>query len=96
MAELAARNGDSRSKPIRLTEHARGYLGERGFTENDVIDAIRSGPWQRAGAGRLEAAEDFAYESEWNGYFYTTKRVRPIFVDEPTEIVVITVYTYFF
>ena len=36
------------------------------------------------------------YSDDWNGKFYATKRVRPIFVDEPEEIVVITVYTYFF
>ena len=32
----------------------------------------------------------------WNGVFYATKRVRPIFVEEVAEIVVVTVYTYFF
>jgi hypothetical protein len=28
--------------------------------------------------------------------FYATKQVRPIFVDEPQEIVVVTVYVYYF
>ena len=32
----------------------------------------------------------------WNGTHYTTKQVRPIFVDEPDEIVVVTVYVYYF
>lgn len=27
---------------------------------------------------------------------YATKQVRPVFVDEANEIVVITVYTYYF
>ena len=31
-----------------------------------------------------------------NGVYYRTKRVRPVFVDEPSEIVVVSVYTYFF
>jgi len=52
--------------------------------------------WQPARANRLEAALDFSFESIWNGTYYRTKRVRPVFVDEPTEIVVVTVYTYFF
>ena len=39
---------------------------------------------------------NFPYSNEWNGKFYETKQVRPVFVDEPNEIVVITVYTYFF
>jgi len=33
---------------------------------------------------------------EWNGKLYATKQVRPIFVAEETEIVVITVYAYYF
>ncbi len=39
---------------------------------------------------------DFPYHNEWNGKMYETKQVRPVFVDEPDELVVITVYTYYF
>ena len=28
--------------------------------------------------------------------FYRTKQIRPIFVDEPAEIIVVTVYVYYF
>jgi hypothetical protein len=83
-------------KPIRLTAHAQGYLSRRGFTIAEVEDAIRTGLWRPASHGRQETSKEFAYGRDWNGRVYATKRVRPIFVDEPTEIVVITVYTYFF
>jgi len=83
-------------KPIRLTAHAQGYLSRRGFTVAEVEDAIRTSRWRSASQGRQEPSKEFAYGRDWNGTVYTTKRVRPIFVDEPTEIVVITVYTYFF
>jgi len=83
-------------KPIRLTAHAQGYLSRRGFTVAEVEDAIRTSRWRSASQGRQETSKEFAYGRDWNGTVYTTKRVRPIFVDEPTEIVVITVYTYFF
>ncbi len=33
---------------------------------------------------------------DWNGKVYATTRVRPIFVKKDTEILVITVYTYYF
>lgn len=82
--------------PIRLSAHAQGYFERRGFSEPEVVEAIRTSPWQPVQTGRLEAAKDFMYSDDWNGKFYATKRVRPIFVDEPEEIVVITVYTYFF
>ena len=83
-------------KPIRLTAHAQGYLSRRGFTVAEVEDAIRTGRWRPAAQGRQETSKEFAYGRDWNGTVYATKRVRPIFVDESTEIVVITVYTYFF
>jgi hypothetical protein len=83
-------------KPIRLTAHAQGYLSSRGFTIAEVEDAIRTGVWRPASHGRQETSKEFAYGRTWNGAVYATKRVRPVFVDEPTEIVVITVYTYFF
>jgi hypothetical protein len=84
------------TKPIRISDHARGYLVRRGFTEAEVEETIRTCSWQPAKGGRLEAIKDFPYQALWNGTFYATKRVRPIFVEEPTEIVVVTVYTYFF
>lgn len=84
------------TKPIRLSAHARGYLTRRGFTEAEVDDAIRSMPWRSARNGRLETEKVFPYNSHWNGIFYKNKRVRPVFVDNPTEIVVVTVYTFFF
>lgn len=84
------------TKPIRLSHHARGYLARRGFTEAEVGEAIRLSQWRSAHQGRWEASREFAYNSDWNGTYYASKRVRPIFVEEATEIIVVTVYTYFF
>jgi hypothetical protein len=83
-------------KPIRLSAHARGYLRTRGFTAAEVEEAIRTSPWQPAELGRLECRKDFPYGRDWNGKSYATKQVRPVFVDEAAEIVVVTVYTYYF
>jgi len=44
----------------------------------------------------LEASLDFPYNGIWNGKYYATKRVRPVFVEERDEIVVVTVYTYYY
>lgn len=85
-----------REKPIRLSAHAQGYLERRGFSADEVRETIRGSEWQPAPRDRLEATMDFTFNSTWNGRHYATKRVRPIFVDEPDEIVVITVYTYYF
>jgi hypothetical protein len=83
-------------KPIRLTKHARGYLQSRGFTEAEVEEAIRTCAWQPSELGRLECHKDFPFTMDWNGQHYATKQVRPVFVEEATEIVIVTVYTHYF
>lgn len=83
-------------KRIRLSAHALGYLDRRGFTVAEVEEAIRTGEWQSAELGRWECRINLPYGREWNGRIYDTKQVRPVFVDESTEIVVVTVYTYYF
>jgi hypothetical protein len=83
-------------KPIRLSQHALSYIPKRGFTIAEVEATIRNSVWGYADAQRLECQQDFPYNQDWNGKTYATKRVRPIFVENSTEIVVITVYTYFF
>ena len=83
-------------KPIRLSQHAQEQARQRGATEEDVRDAIRSAAWGPADAGRLECQKEFVCGRLWQGRSYQTKRVRPIFVDEPNEIVVVTVYVCYF
>jgi len=69
---------------------------ERGFTVAEVEEAIRTAPWEAAELARIECRKDFAYGKDWNGNIYPTKQVRPVFVEEADEIVVVTVYTYYF
>ena len=82
-------------KPVRLSAHALSYSAKRGFTVAEVEEAIQSCPWQPAELGRLECTKTSPFNREWNGKAYATKQVRPIFVEEANEIVVITVYTYY-
>lgn len=83
-------------KSIRLSGHARSQLPFRGVTEEEIIETIRSETWTPAELGRLECRKNFPFGKEWNKKIYATKQVRPIFVEEATEIVVVTVYTYYF
>ena len=83
-------------KPIRFSQHALRYVSKRGFAVVEVEDAIRTSPWGPAELGRLDCRKDFPYNKDWNGKVFATKQVRPVFVEEAGEIVVITVYTYYF
>jgi len=68
----------------------------RGASEDEVIEAIRSEGWEPAEKGRQQCRRNYVYNREWHEKFYATKQVRPIFVEEAEEIVVITVYVYCF
>ena len=67
----------------------------RGFTEAEVEETIRESRWEPAELGRMECRKVFPFDREWNGRGYASKEVRPIFVEEADEIVVVTVYTYY-
>ena len=72
----------------------QGYLTKRGFTAAEVEQAIRESSWQPAERGRLECQKEFPFNTVWNGKTCATKQVRPVFVEEALEIVVVTVYTF--
>jgi len=83
-------------KPVRLSQHAAGYAGTRGLTAAEVEQAIRTWPWVPAEFGRFECRSNLPYGKEWHGKIYQTKQVRPIFVEQHDEILIVTVYTYYF
>lgn len=83
-------------KRVRLSRHAADYGPIRGFSVGEVEEAIRVATWERASAGRWVCEHDFEFQEVWNGKRYPIKRVRPVFVEEPEEIVVVTVYVYYF
>ncbi len=83
-------------KAIRLSAHAQEQATFRGTTQSEIEEAIGGTPWKQAANGRLECSKDLSFDSVWNGRTYAVKRVRPIFVEEPLEIVVVTVYVYYF
>ncbi len=82
-------------KPIRPSRHAQEHQPLRGFTVEQVEAAIRRSRWGAAESGRLQFRMSFAYRATWRGRRYETIQVRPVFVELPEEIVVVTVYTYF-
>lgn len=83
-------------KRIRLTKHAREQCIERGTNELEIRQAIEKGNREPAKHGRFLCRASFAYQDTWQGIFYRIKQVAPVFVEEPEEIVVITVYTFYY
>jgi hypothetical protein len=83
-------------KPIRLSGHARERMLARGTNMEEVAETIRTAPWEPAEAGRFQCRKEFAYGRQWNEKVYATKQVRPILADKTDEILVVTIYVYYF
>jgi len=83
-------------KTIRLTNHARQQCVERGATESEVRQAIEQGSREPAKMGREICRFSFPFGQTWQGNVYAIKQVAPVIKEEPDEIVVITVYTFYF
>ncbi|MFM7793424.1 MAG: DUF4258 domain-containing protein [Microcystis panniformis] len=83
-------------KPIRLTKHAQEQCIERGTNEQEIIEAIRHGTRQSAKQGRDKYQTIIQTNSYWQGKFYPLKKVVPIVIETEQELIVITVYTYYF
>jgi len=83
------------AKPILLSEHAKEQLCHRGATEEEITETILSAKWGPAELGRMECRKEFSFNKERNAKFYKRKQVRPIFIEEKEEIVIVTVYVYY-
>lgn len=83
-------------KPIRLTRHAEERLAERGTTEAEVVEAVQKGQREPVKQGRELCRYNFAFDGIWQNKSYAIKQVAPVIKEEIDEVVVITVYTFYF
>jgi hypothetical protein len=83
-------------KTIVVSNHAREQMSERGATEDDVVEGIRTGEEVPAKRNRRGFRKNYQYNRLWGGKTYAIKQVLAIVVEEPDTIVVVTVYTFYF
>lgn len=83
-------------KPIRFSQHAREQIVERGASEDEVIETIRTGENVPAKRGRQGYRRNFQYDRLWGGRTYAIKQVLAIVAEETDALIVVTVYTFYF
>jgi hypothetical protein len=83
-------------KRIRLSKHAQEQAFERGATEVEVNEAVRKGSRDPVARGREICRYNFGFNRRWRGKHYPIKQVAPVIKEESDEIIVITVYTFYF
>lgn len=57
---------------------------------------MEHGVREAAEHGRWMYRHNIPYNTYWEGKFYAIKQVAPVVAEEPDEIVVVTVYTFYF
>ena len=62
-------------KPIEFSKHAQEQMVERGATEEEVVEAIRTGEKVSAKRGRQGYRKNFQYERLWGEQTYAIKQV---------------------
>ena len=80
---------------IEIDPHTLERAEERGATEEEIIDVIRSGVPIQAKHGRRGKAKVFPYNQRRGRQFYEQKRVEVIYVTELDTIVTVTVYVFY-
>jgi len=83
-------------KKIIFSQHALDQLIDRGASQEEVKAAIREGEEAPAKKGRMAFRKNFHFGSKWKDKYYEVKQVMPIIVEEGEEIIVITVYVFYF
>jgi hypothetical protein len=81
---------------IVFSRHAQDQMVKRGATRTEVEATIREGEMTLAKKGRLASRKNFPFGSEWKGKYYEMKQVMAVVAKEEEELVVITVYTFYF
>jgi hypothetical protein len=83
-------------KPIQFSLHAREQMAERGASDAEVVDIVRTGEQVPAKRGRQGFRKNLQYNSLWGGRTYAIKQVLAIVAEEDDALIVVTVYTFCF
>ncbi len=81
---------------IRFSQHAIEQSIERGTNENEMRLAIQNGLPEIVKYGRIMFRYNFQYNDMWQGKFYAIKQVSPVVAIDKSEMIVVTVYTFYF
>lgn len=96
LKELMVSEDEIERLAARSLNPEQARLLRNRYLAGEQAETIQTSVWESAEHDRLQCRKDFPFGEEWNGKFYQTKQVRPIFVEEADEIVVVTVYSYYF
>ena len=76
---------------IRIDEHAKERATERGASEEEIDDTLKTGTVITAKGNKLAKEKVYKFNQERNGKVYKEKQVKVVYIIEQNTTVVITV-----
>ena len=83
-------------KPIEFSKHAQEQMVERGATESEVVETIRTGEIVPAKHSRQGHRKNFQYGRLWGERTFAIKQILAIVAEEADALIAVTVYTFYF
>ena len=80
---------------VSISKHALERAAERGATQEEIRDVLRSGKPVPAKYGKLGRRRLIRVDQIWRGVWYPQKTVEVYYVVEGGAFIVITVYVFF-
>ena len=80
---------------IQIEPHTLQRAIERGASENEIIEVLRSGINILGKSGRLGKSKIFPFNNSRIGKYYEEKKVEVFYIIEQQNIITITVYVFY-
>ena len=80
---------------IQIDPHTLKRAEERGATESEIRDVLRTGMAVPAKKSRLGRTKVYPFNRERNGKLYEQKRIEVYYVEEAERIITVTVYVFY-
>jgi hypothetical protein len=77
---------------IRLEPHTRLRAEERGATEEEIFDTLKTGQALLAKGNRLAKFKVYLFQQVRNGRFYEEKKVEVYYLVDNNELITVTVF----
>jgi hypothetical protein len=81
---------------IEIHPHAVERMVERGTSQDEVFETVKTGDTYPVKLGRVAFKKNFRYNREWRGEHYRVKQVEVVAVEEGDGLLVITVIVKYF
>ena len=80
---------------IRIESHTLVRATERGATETEIVDVMRTGTPLPVRDGRWRKGKTYDFRQMRLGKFYDQKRIEVVYVVDRGEMVTVTVYVFY-